>query len=57
MWERYDVTRRTSAQKKTFHRPHVGTITSASRACSWRAPPASAWASTSPNPAPPTTTP
>ncbi|MGO9190322.1 MAG: hypothetical protein ACLP52_08290 [Streptosporangiaceae bacterium] len=27
LWERYDVTRRTAAQKKTFHHPHVGTIT------------------------------
>ncbi len=29
LWERYDVTGRTSAQKqkKTFHHPHVGTIT------------------------------
>ena len=27
LWERYDVTRRTSAQKKTFHHPQVGTIT------------------------------
>jgi len=26
-WERYDVTRRTAPQKKTFHHPHVGTIT------------------------------
>lgn len=27
LWERYDVTSRTSAQKKTFHHPQVGTIT------------------------------
>ena len=27
LWERYDVTRRTAAQNKTFHHPHVGTIT------------------------------
>jgi len=27
LWERYDVTRRSSGQKKTFHHPHVGTIT------------------------------
>jgi len=27
LWERYDVTTRASAQKKTFHHPHVGTIT------------------------------
>jgi transcriptional regulator with XRE-family HTH domain len=27
LWERYDVTTRTAAQKKTFHHPHVGTIT------------------------------
>jgi transcriptional regulator with XRE-family HTH domain len=27
LWERYDVTRRNSGQKKTFHHPHVGTIT------------------------------
>ena len=27
LWERYDVTRPTSAQNKTFHHPHVGTIT------------------------------
>ena len=27
LWERYDVTGRTAGQKKTFHHPHVGTIT------------------------------
>jgi hypothetical protein len=27
LWERYDVTTRAAAQKKTFHHPHVGTIT------------------------------
>ena len=27
LWERYEVTRRTAAQKKTFHHPQVGTIT------------------------------
>jgi hypothetical protein len=27
LWERYDVTTRTAAQNKTFHHPHVGTIT------------------------------
>ena len=27
LWERYDVTRRNPAQKKTFHHPQVGTIT------------------------------
>lgn len=27
LWERYDVTRRSPAQKKTFHHPQVGTIT------------------------------
>jgi transcriptional regulator with XRE-family HTH domain len=27
LWERYDVTTRTAAQKKTFHHPHVGMIT------------------------------
>ncbi|MET8331618.1 helix-turn-helix transcriptional regulator [Streptomyces sp. NPDC005181] len=27
LWERYEVTRRTHAQKKTFHHPDVGTIT------------------------------
>ena len=27
LWERYDVTRRTAAQNKTFHHPQVGTIT------------------------------
>ncbi len=27
LWERYDVTTRTAAHKKTFHHPHVGTIT------------------------------
>jgi hypothetical protein len=27
LWERYNVTRRTAAQNKTFHHPHVGTIT------------------------------
>ena len=57
LWERYDVTRRTAAQKKTFHHPRSARSPSASRACSWRAPPASASASTPPNPAPPTTTP
>jgi transcriptional regulator with XRE-family HTH domain len=27
LWERYDVTRRAAAQKKTFHHPTVGTLT------------------------------
>ena len=27
LWERYDVTTRPAGQKKTFHHPHVGTIT------------------------------
>jgi hypothetical protein len=27
LWERYEVTRRNSSQTKTFHHPHVGTIT------------------------------
>ncbi len=27
LWERYEVTRRTAPQKKTFHHPQVGTIT------------------------------
>jgi MmyB-like transcription regulator ligand binding domain len=27
LWERYDVTRRTAAKNKTFHHPHVGTVT------------------------------
>ena len=27
LWERYDVTGRAAAQNKTFHHPHVGTIT------------------------------
>ena len=27
LWERYDVTTRAAAQNKTFHHPHVGTIT------------------------------
>jgi transcriptional regulator with XRE-family HTH domain len=27
LWERYDVTRPSSAQRKTFHHPQVGTIT------------------------------
>ena len=27
LWERYDVTRRTAAQQKTFHHPSVGTLT------------------------------
>ena len=27
LWERYDVTRRAAAQKKTFHHPQIGTIT------------------------------
>jgi transcriptional regulator with XRE-family HTH domain len=27
LWERYDVTRRTAAQKKTFHHPAVSTLT------------------------------
>ena len=27
LWERYDVTRRTAAQQKTFHHPQVGTLT------------------------------
>jgi transcription regulator MmyB-like protein len=27
LWERYDVTGRASVQRKTFHHPHVGTIT------------------------------
>ena len=27
LWERYDVTRRTTAPNKTFHHPQVGTLT------------------------------
>ncbi|GAB2539720.1 helix-turn-helix transcriptional regulator [Nocardia heshunensis] len=27
LWERYDVTKRAHAQPKTFHHPHVGTLT------------------------------
>ncbi len=27
LWERYDVTGRTAARTKTFHHPHVGTLT------------------------------
>jgi MmyB-like transcription regulator ligand binding domain len=53
--ERYDVTRRTAAPSKPFHHPRPARSPSASRACNWKAPPASASAATSPNPAPPTT--
>ena len=56
LWERYDVTTRTAGRRRPSTIPRSARSPSASRACSWRAPPASAWASTSPNPAPPTTT-
>ena len=57
LWERYDVTTRTARRRRPSTIPTSARSPSASRACNWRAPPASAWASMSPNPAPPTTTP
>jgi hypothetical protein len=57
LWERYDVTRRTAAQQKTFHHPTVGTLTLGFQGMQLEAPPASVSASTWPKSAPPTTTP
>ena len=57
LWERYDVTRRSSGQKRLFTIPMSERSPLPFRACSSKALLVSAWASTSPNRAPLTTTP
>ncbi|HTW09161.1 MAG TPA: hypothetical protein VME46_16765, partial [Acidimicrobiales bacterium] len=57
LWERYDVTRRTAPRTKRSTTPRSARSPSASRACNWREPPASASASIWQIAVPPTTTP
>jgi hypothetical protein len=58
LWDRYDVARASHGQSpRPSTTPRSARSPSPSRACNWKAHPATAWASTSPNPAPPTTTP